>query len=390
MSAIVNKPGQMLWFFLLGGCLIAAAAAAGYSFMVGHEQAFNVTRGVPWGILIATYVFLAISCSGLCLISSLGHVFGFEEFTLICRRAILLAILCLMGAFGAIGLDLERPFNMIYTLLSPNFSSAIWWMGTVYGVYLGVLVIEFYALMTDNHKLSMITGSLGFLFAIAAPSVLGSVFGLTLARPFWHGAFLPVYILITALVSGTALISMVMYFQHALRGLEMDEKDRRVIRLLGRILRLMLFVLIFSVFWNIIVGLYGAQPGHYEPVKALVSGSLSANFWLGEIVIGLVVPLFLLMRKNRTPFSTMMASLMALIGMFFMRYDMTVAGQIYPMRQGAKGLTDGLFTYSPSVSEILIVIGCIAFSALVYTLVEKFLSLDLESEHHSQATPDNS
>jgi len=362
--------------------LIAAAGAAGYSFYVGHEHAFNVNRGVPWGILISTYVFLAISCSGLCLISSLGHVFGFEEFTLICRRAILLAILCLIGAFGAIGLDLERPFNMIYTLLSPNFSSAIWWMGTVYGIYLGILIIEFYALMTDNHKLSMITGSVGFLFAIAAPSVLGSVFGLTLARPFWHGAFLPVYILITALVSGTALICLVMYFHHALRGLVMDNKDKRVVRLLGRILRLMIFVLIFSVFWNIIVGLYGAQPGHIEPVKALISGSLSVNFWLGEIVIGLVIPLFLLMRKNRTPFTTMVASLMALVGMFFMRYDMTVAGQLYPMRHGAEGLKQGLFSYSPSVSEYLIVIGCIAFSALVYTLAERFLSLDLESEQH--------
>lgn len=383
MSTLTKKSGHILWFVFLGVCLIAAAGAAGYSFMVGHEHAFNVNRGVPWGILISTYVFLAISCSGLCLISSLGHVFGFKEFTLICRRAILLAILCLLGAFGAIGLELERPLNMIYTLLSPNFSSAIWWMGTVYGIYLGVLVVEFYALMTDNHKLSMLTGTVGFLFAIAAPSVLGSVFGLTLARSFWHGAFLPVYILITAMVSGTALISLVMYFSHALRGLTMDGTDERVIRLLGRILRLMIFVLIFSVFWNVIVGLYGKQPGHYEPVLALVSGPLSVNFWLGEVIVGLVVPLVLLLRKNRTPFTTMLASLMALIGMFVMRYDMTIAGQVYPMRQGAKGLTNGIFSYTPSISEVLIVVGCIAFSALVYTLVEKFMSLDLESEQHS-------
>ena len=383
MSTIAKKPGQLLWFALLGLCLIAAAGAAGYSIVVGHEHAFNVSRGVPWGILIATYVFLAISCSGLCLISSLGHVFGFEEFTLLCRRAILLAILCLIGAFGAIGMDLERPFNMIYTLLTPNFSSAIWWMGTVYGIYLVVLLVEFYALMTDNHKLSMVTGSLGFLFAIAAPSVLGSVFGLTLARPFWHGAFLPVYILITALVSGTAIISMVMYFHHSVRGLEMDEQDRRVIRLLGRILRLMIFVLIFSVFWNVVVGLYGAQPGHYEPVKNLLSGSLAVNFWLGEIIIGLAIPLALLLNKKRTPFSTMVASLLALIGMFFMRYDMTISGQVYPMKPGTSGLVNGLFTYVPSISEILIVVGCIAFSALAYTLAEKLLPLDLESEKHA-------
>lgn len=381
MSTITKKPGQLLWYALLGCCLVAAAAAAGYSFWVGHGQAFNVNRGVPWGILIATYVFLAISCSGLCLISSLGHVFGFKEFARISKRAILLAILCLMGAFGAIGMDLEHPFNMIYTLLSPNFSSGIWWMGTIYGIYLGILIVEFYALMKENHKLSIITGTLGFLFAIAAPSVLGSVFGLTLARPFWHGSFMPVYIIITALVSGTALLNVVMYFQHSVRGINLGEKDGRLIRLLGRILALMIFILIFSVFWNIIVGLYGKQPGHYEPVMALISGKLSLNFWLGEIAIGLVVPLLLLMRRDRTPFSTMMASLLALIGMFFMRYDMTIAGQLYPLRLQEHGLQGGLFSYAPSLSETLIVIGCLAFSALAYTIAEKLLKLDVSEQH---------
>lgn len=383
MSTLAKKPGYFLWFAILGACLLAAFGAAGYTFWVGHEASFNVNRGVPWGILIATYVFLAISCSGLCMISSLGHVFGFKEFETISRRAILLAILCLIGAFGAIGMELEHPFKMYYTILSPNLSSGIWWMGSVYGLYLAVLVVEFYALMTDNHKLSKITGRLGLLLAIAAPSILGAVFGLILARPFWHGSFLPVYTIITALVSGTALILLVMYFQHAVRGIKMDEKDCRVIRLLGRILRLVLFVLIFSVFWNIIVGLYGQQPGIYEPVMALINGPLSANFWLGEILIGLVIPLALLVRKDRTPFSTMMASMLALIGMFFMRYDMTIGGQLYPLRYQAEGLTNGLFSYSPSLSEIILVVGCIAFSALVYTLVEKFLSLDLKSEHHS-------
>lgn len=383
MSTTIKKPGQLLWYALLSLCLLAAVGAAGYATIVGHEQAFNVSREVPWGILIATYVFLAISCSGLCLISSLGHVFGFHEFTRISKRAILLAILCLLGAFAAIGMDLEHPFNMIYTLLSPNFSSGIWWMGTIYGIYLAILLVEFYALMKENHRLAIVSGTLGFLFAIAAPSVLGSVFGLTLARPFWHGSFMPVYIIITALVSGTALINLVMYFHHIVRGIDLDDQDRRLIRLLGRILALMIFVLIFSVFWNIIVGLYGKQPGHYEPVMALLTGKLSVNFWIGEIIIGLVVPLVLLMRHNRTPFSTMMASLMALIGMFFMRYDMTIAGQLYPLRLQNRPLPEGLFSYTPSTTEVLIVIGCLAFSAFAYTLVEKLFKLDVNGKEHS-------
>ena len=382
MTSIAKRPGQLLWFMVLGLCVMAAAGAGGYATLVGHENTYNVTRGVPWGILIANYVFLAISCSGLCMISSLGHVFGFQNFEVISRRAILMAILCLLGAFFSIGMDLEHPFNMIYTLLSPNFSSGIWWMGTIYGLYLMVLLAEFYALMTNNHRMSNITGTAGFLFAIAAPSVLGSVFGLTLARPFWHGAFLPVYIIITALVSGTALITLVMYFHHTVCELEFDDRDKGIIRFLGRILAIMLFILMFSVFWNVIVGIYGHEPGRYEPVMALLSGSLSINFWVFEILIGLAIPLYLLMRHNRTPRGTMLASLFAVVGMFFMRYDMTIGGQLNPLRSPAEGLSNGLFTYVPSYTELTIVIGCIAFSLMVYTIAEKLLPLDLESEGH--------
>lgn len=128
MSILFEKYGNKVWFVLLGACIIAAAVASANVFLVGHEQTFNTSRGVPWGILISTYVFLAISCSGLCMISSLGHVFGFHEFDMISRRAILLAILCLFGAFASIGMELEHPFKMFYTVLSPicNRQSGGW------------------------------------------------------------------------------------------------------------------------------------------------------------------------------------------------------------------------------------------------------------------------
>ncbi len=382
MTFMLKRPGQVLWFAILGTIVLAAAATGGYALLAGHEHVYNVTRGVPWGILISNYVFMAVTCSGLCMISSLGHVFKFHNFEMISRRAILMAILCLLGGFFSIGMDLEHPLNMIYTLLTPNFSSAIWWMGTIYGCYLLVLLTEFYFLMTNNHKMSVITGTIGFLLAIAAPSVLGSVFGLTLARSFWHGAFLPVYIIITALVSGTSLITLVLYFHHTVLGIDFTKHEKGLIRLLGKILAMMLFILLFSVFWSGIVGLYGHEPGRYQPVMSLLTGSLSVDFWLFEILIGLALPLYLLMRHNRTPFGTMIASLLALVGMFVMRFDMTVGGQLYPMRPQAAELSHGLFTYIPSAGEITIVVGSIAFSLLAYTLAEKYLNLDVKVEGH--------
>ena len=121
MSAFKNRPNLYVWIaILLLGMLVGAAGVVNV-LLNGHAHAYNVTREIPWGILIATYVFLVVSSTGLCLISSLGHVFGMKQFEFIGKRAIILAILTLLCGFGAIGMELNHPIRMgIYAILSPS------------------------------------------------------------------------------------------------------------------------------------------------------------------------------------------------------------------------------------------------------------------------------
>ncbi len=88
-----------------------------------------------WGLLIVMYVFFVVSSTGLCIISSIGHVFGIKEFQQIGRRAIVGAIITILSGFAVIGLEIGHPVRMmIYNVLSPGLTSAIWWMGTLYGL----------------------------------------------------------------------------------------------------------------------------------------------------------------------------------------------------------------------------------------------------------------
>ena len=47
-----------------------------HTMLVGHHHTLGTTREVPWGLLISPYVFFACLATGLCIISSLGQVFG--------------------------------------------------------------------------------------------------------------------------------------------------------------------------------------------------------------------------------------------------------------------------------------------------------------------------
>ena len=78
--------------FLLGLLTLVGVAFGVHSIIAGHEHTFGVTRDVPWGVLIAAYVFFVVTSTGLCIVSSVGHVFGFKDFNPIAKRAVFLSI----------------------------------------------------------------------------------------------------------------------------------------------------------------------------------------------------------------------------------------------------------------------------------------------------------
>ena len=89
--------------------------------------------------VLAAYVFFVVTSTGLCLVSSIGHVFGFEAFKPIAKRSVFLAIATIVAGFLVIFFEIENPWRMaIYNVISPNLSSNIWWMGTLYGADLMV------------------------------------------------------------------------------------------------------------------------------------------------------------------------------------------------------------------------------------------------------------
>ncbi len=353
-----------------------------FNVLINGHDVYGVTRTVPWGILISTYVFFVVSSTGLCLISSMGHVFGIEKYEVIGKRAVILAILTLLCGFGVIAMELGHPFRMaIYNIISPNFESAIWWMGTLYGVYLVFIIIEFYFLMKHNHKGAFYAGLGGFIAGISAHSNLGAVFGLLEARPFWHGPYLPIYFILSALISGTALIIIIFNISYG-RPSNLPEKAKNALTGLSKLFGLFLGIIIFFDIWKIITSVYGAPPEKYESVMALLTGQLSFNFWFFEVMLGMLIPFFIILfTKGRNLTASLIAAISAVIGIFYMRYDLVIAGQLFPMREPAPGahvqsaLQNGMVTYSPSFSEISIVIGALGFCVFLYLLAEKYLNL---------------
>ncbi|UTW68979.1 polysulfide reductase NrfD [Anaerobacillus sp. HL2] len=99
---------RKLWLGL-SGLLIIAGIAGAVNVVIHGEHAMGTTNYVPWGALIAAYVFFVVSSTGLSLVSALGHVFKFKRFEVIGKRAVLGSILTLLMGFVVIGLELGKP-----------------------------------------------------------------------------------------------------------------------------------------------------------------------------------------------------------------------------------------------------------------------------------------
>lgn len=372
----------------LSAFVLAAGLAAGlHAMYVGYDHAYNTTREIPWGILISTYVFFVVTSTGLCLVSSIGHVFGVKDFMPIAKRAVFLSIVTIVAGFMVILFEIENPLRMaLYNVISPNFTSNIWWMGTLYGVYLFFMTLEFVFLQLDKHKFAMYSGLMGVFSGIAAHSNLGAVFGMLHGREFWYGPYMPIYFIASAMMSGCATIIFFTYLAHKVNGEKMDKPMLRAMEVTTKVGILLTGVIMFFSTWKIITGFVGA-PAKREALHDMLFGSFAFNFWGLEVCMGMVVPMALfLLSRGRNLKMIFTASALMIFGIFFMRYDLVVIGQTVPVLYEL-GVNEysSLLSYTPSVHEVLIVLAGIAFASFMFLVGEKVFSAHKVEEHaHAQ------
>jgi molybdopterin-containing oxidoreductase family membrane subunit len=369
---------------LLALLTVVGVGAGVHSLYVGHEHTFGVSRGVPWGILIAAYVFFVVTSTGLCIVSSVGHVFGFENFNPIAKRAVFMSIGTIIAGFLVIAFEIENSWRMpVGNVIGANPTSNIWWMGTLYGAYLFFMMIEFVMLQMNNHKVAMSFGLAGLLTGIVAHSNLGAVFGLLNGREFWHGPYMPIYFITSAAMSGCVAIIFFTYIAYKFNGWKMSDKMKKSMESVAKMGALMMAIIIFFTSWKMITGVTGQPPGKYEAMQALLSGPYAVNFWVGEVALGMIIPFVIILAvKGRNMNALFIASLAGMIGIFYMRYDLVIVGQLVPAFHGM-GLVDypDLLTYSPTLHESLVVLGGIAFCGLTFFMGEKLFRGHVSEQH---------
>jgi molybdopterin-containing oxidoreductase family membrane subunit len=351
-------------------------------YLVHGHHAYGVTREHPWGLLIAMYIFFVVSSTGLCIVGSFGDVFGFKDYMAVSKRAIFGSIITILSGFAVIAFEIGHPITMmIYNVLSPGLTSAIWWMGTLYGIYLTFMIIEFIFLMRNDMKRAKTFGLIGLLVGLAAHSNLGGVFGFLNARVVANGVFYPTYFILTAFITGIYLIFLMYGYKY--RGKPFPPEVAKALTNFMKIQGLLLAILMFFETWKMLTGVYGGMPERADTILHILH---TKSFWLGEVLCGMVIPFLLILKTKGTAIKEMVwASFIGMIGIFYMRYDLVHDAQLYPMQTlkiREYQLPPSFVDYFPSAAEMMIAFGAIGICLILYFLGTKLFDLDSMPEHH--------
>lgn len=370
------------WLGLIGVAILAGLYA-GFRLLTEGHYLFNANDVLMWSLPLGVYIYLALTSTGLTLLASLPLVFGVKKFEPLAKRLVFLAIATLAGGFVSIGLELGDIFHMFYIIISPNFSSPIWWMGFIYSVELVVLIVKFFLLhIGDWHSpLSKALGHISFVAALVAPLMIGSVFGLTESRVTYFGPVMSIYCLMMAILSGAALCLFYNLVLSKISDKGLSVAKESVCDDITRIFTYTLGIVILFTLVKVAIESATVIPDflNYRQYAQIFGGIGKINT---EVLLGLLLPFVLMaipsIRAGHA--SRILASGLVLVGTLAMHMEILIAGQSRPIGPKAEQYPEYIH-YFPSTYEWLVMLLAVAVALLLYTLGERFLKLEAAPEH---------
>ncbi len=392
-SAIEGK--SLGYFGLLGGLgfiMLLGLLAVYYMEHNGHYVT-GMTNQIVWGMPHVFAVFLIVAASGALNVASIASVFGKKIYEPMSRLSALLAIALLAGGLVVLLLDLGRPDRLIVAMTYYNFKSIFAWNIILYTGFFAIVGAYIWMMMDHSmYKYKKTVGIAAFVWRLILTTGTGSIFGFLVARSAYDAALMAPMFIIMSFAFGLAIFILVLMASYNWTGRELgDAVLNRLRSLLGIFIAAVLY---FAIVYHV-TNLYITE--HHGVEKFILSeGGVFTNvFWLGQIIIGGLIPLALVYApgvKNCRKTLGLICT-MVIIGGLSQMYVIIIGGQAYPMElfpgyEVTSSFYDGVVNqYTPSLPEVLLGLGGVAVSLFLVAFAIKVLGFLPASLADSVADP---
>ena len=386
------------YFALLGGLGLLVLAGLGAAWFMEHNGHWvtGMNNQIVWGMPHVFAVFLVVAASGALNVASIASVFGKTPYKPLSRLSGLLAIALLVGGLGALVLDLGRPDRLIVAMTTYNFKSIFAWNIYLYTGFMAIVAVYLWVQMERRmNRFATAAGWVAFLWRLTLTTGTGSIFGFLVAREAYDAAVMaPLFI---AMSFSFGLAAFLLVLMVACMGTGRPLGDA-ILKRMGTLLAIFAAAVLYFTAVQHLTNLYATEHHGVERFILLEGGIFTTLFWWGQVVVGGLVPIALLLRPGAGRAGIALASILVILGGIAQVYVIIIGAQAYPLvlfpgMEATSSFMDGApATYAPSLYEIGLGIGGVAFALLVVALGVKVLPFLPESlsdaavdPHHARA-----
>ncbi|MCC6170107.1 MAG: polysulfide reductase NrfD [Caldilineaceae bacterium] len=352
---------------ILAGLTVIGVVAGVTRLLTGMGMTTSLTDSVPWGVWIGfDFALIAFSGAGFTM-AFVGHILHLHRFEAAVRPALFAGFLGYVAVLMLLLLDLGRPDRFYNFLLYWNLHSPLFEICWCVLLYATVLVIEVSPDLLDRlgwQRLRRIPLAImpvvciiGVTLSTLHQSTLGTLYVNMPHRlnALWYSPFMPVLFFTSSVMAGLSVAIVV--YRITVRIHNKDE-DLGVCTGLsvgvGGAAVVYLLVKLGLLWWE------GKLP------LLFAASDVTSAWWL-EVIVGVLIPLFLLLipQLRRQSVVQWVAPLLVILGVGMNRFNATLTGQTPPWNQSA--------IYSPHLLEWLSTIGILSGVALVWYLAMRYL-----------------
>jgi len=370
-----RSPGFYALLSGLGALILAGLGAAWYMEHNGHYVT-GMSNRIVWGVPHVFAVFLIVAASGVLNVASIASVFGRDLYKPLARLSGLLALTLLAGGLAVLVLDLGRPERMIVAMTHYNFKSIFAWNIFLYTGFYAVVALYLWTMFERRmNDYSKPAGLFAFVWRLVLTTGTGSIFGFLVAREPYNSALLAPLFIVMSFSYGLAIFVLVLMAACRWSGRALGDV---VLNRLRNLLGVFVATVLYFVAVYHLTNLYIARQHEVERFMLWDGGIYPALFWIGQVLIGGILPLALLfgIASRR---ATAGAAACVIAGGLAQVYVLIIGGQAYPQlmfpeKEVSSSFFDGVVAaYAPSLPEVALSAGGVALALALTAVALKVL-----------------
>jgi len=379
------------WVLFLSAMMVLGATAGIMVFARGLSLT-GLSEYIPWGLWITIDLSSIALSAGAFLFSAAVYLLGLKRFKSMARTAVYIGLIGYSMAMLTLLLDIGRPDRFWHAFVYWNPHSPLWEVTMCVGLYFSVLILEVApifgqavwlrkrwprvaGLLRGIHQLAPVLAIAGLALSMLHQSSLGASYGVLKARPIWYRPSMAVMFIVSAMAAGLAMILLASWLASRLssRASASEKLIRQVSRFLGWVLAGYLYLR----FWDILAMTYTFEPGRTEGLRALTNGQFAFNFWIGEILLGIAIPMVILLTRRLRSHQIIraLAFVLVIAGLVANRWDTNLVGLVVSPTVLPQSLDPLYLTYTPTLVEWAAGLGVIAYGLLAFSLGVRYLNV---------------